>query len=120
MRLIFPFAICHLPLSIPMQIDHINLVVEDLDAMTAFYAEVLGLKITKRVTISGEWIGKTVGLGGVHADVVVPVNRAAQQLAEHCRRRMLGRERQCLDHAVQDRRGREGIDDSGFNCRVSQ
>ena len=53
-----------------MQIDHINLVVEDLDAMTAFYAEVLGLKITKRVTISGEWIGKTVGLGGVHADVV--------------------------------------------------
>ena len=33
---------------------------------------------------------------------------------------MLGGERQCLDHAVQDRRGREGIDDDGFNGRVSQ
>jgi len=53
-----------------MQIDHINLVVEDLDAMTRFYSDILGLKVTKRVTISGEWIGKTVGLGDVHADVV--------------------------------------------------
>ena len=53
-----------------MQIDHVNLVVQDLEAMTIFYAEVLGLKITKRVTISGEWIGRTVGLGEVNADVV--------------------------------------------------
>ena len=53
-----------------MQLDHVNLVVQDLEAMTTFYAEVLGLKITKRVTISGEWIGKTVGLGEVNADVV--------------------------------------------------
>ena len=54
-----------------MQIDHINLVVEDLDAMTRFYTDTLGLNVTKRVTISGQWIGKTVGLGDdVNADVV--------------------------------------------------
>src|SRR5688572_28426801 len=53
-----------------MQIDHVNLVVEDLENMTAFYRDVLGLTVTKRVTISGEWIGKTVGLGEVHGDVV--------------------------------------------------
>jgi catechol 2,3-dioxygenase-like lactoylglutathione lyase family enzyme len=53
-----------------MQIDHVNLVVSDLEAMTTFYRDVLGLTVTKRVTISGEWIGRTVGLGDVHADVV--------------------------------------------------
>ena len=53
-----------------MLIDHVNLVVADLDAMTAFYRDVLGLAVTKRVTISGAWIGRTVGLGEVNADVV--------------------------------------------------
>jgi catechol 2,3-dioxygenase-like lactoylglutathione lyase family enzyme len=53
-----------------MQIDHVNLVVNDLEKMTAFYRDVLGLAVTKHVTISGEWIGKTVGLGDVEGDVV--------------------------------------------------
>src|SRR4051812_11748095 len=53
-----------------MQIDHINLVVEDLDRMIAFYRDALGLKVTKRATIEGDWIGATVGLKKVHADVV--------------------------------------------------
>jgi catechol 2,3-dioxygenase-like lactoylglutathione lyase family enzyme len=53
-----------------MTIDHVNLVVEDLEGMTAFYRDVLGLSVTKRVTISGEWVSATVGLGDVHADVV--------------------------------------------------
>src|SRR5687767_12157770 len=53
-----------------MQIDHINLVVEDLEAMTAFYVDVLGLSVTKRVTICGDWVSATVGLADVHADVV--------------------------------------------------
>jgi glyoxylase I family protein len=51
-------------------IDHVNLVVGDLERMTAFYADVLGLKVTKRVTIRGEWIDRVVGLAGVEADVV--------------------------------------------------
>lgn len=53
-----------------MQIDHVNLVVQDLEKMLAFYRDALGLTVTKRATISGEWIGAVVGLGDVNADVV--------------------------------------------------
>jgi catechol 2,3-dioxygenase-like lactoylglutathione lyase family enzyme len=53
-----------------MQIDHVNIVVSDLDGMRAFYRDVLGLRVTKQATITGEWIGSVVGLGDVHADVV--------------------------------------------------
>jgi catechol 2,3-dioxygenase-like lactoylglutathione lyase family enzyme len=51
-------------------IDHVNLVVRDLDAMTAFYRDVLGFQVTKQATISGDWIAEVVGLAGVLADVV--------------------------------------------------
>jgi catechol 2,3-dioxygenase-like lactoylglutathione lyase family enzyme len=51
-------------------IDHINLAVRGLPLMTRFYEEFLGLKVTKRVTISGEWVENVVGLKGVLADVV--------------------------------------------------
>jgi catechol 2,3-dioxygenase-like lactoylglutathione lyase family enzyme len=51
-------------------IDHINIVVADLESMIRFYSESLGLRVSKRVTISGEWIDRTVGLSGVKADVV--------------------------------------------------
>jgi glyoxylase I family protein len=51
-------------------IDHVNLVVTDLPRMLAFYRDVLGLTVTKQVSISGEWIGKTVGLDDVCAEVV--------------------------------------------------
>ena len=53
-----------------MQIDHVNIVVEDLERMVAFYRDALGLKETKRVTITGGWVAATVGLSEVHADVV--------------------------------------------------
>lgn len=51
-------------------IDHVNLVVRDLAAMKSFYEYVLGFRVTKEVTISGEWIDDVVGLQGVVADVV--------------------------------------------------
>ena len=51
-------------------IDHINIVVTDLDRMFDFYTRVLGLKQSNRVTISGPWIDRTVGLTGVRAEVV--------------------------------------------------
>jgi catechol 2,3-dioxygenase-like lactoylglutathione lyase family enzyme len=51
-------------------IDHINIVVEDLERLVHFYTDVLGLTVTKRVSISGEWIDRTVGLTGVRGDVV--------------------------------------------------
>jgi glyoxylase I family protein len=52
------------------RIDHINIVVRDLPAMTAFYRDVLGLRVTKEVIISGKWIAAVVGLEDVLADVV--------------------------------------------------
>lgn len=51
-------------------IDHINIVVRDLERMTAFYRDVLGFTVTKQVRISGDWIDETVGLSGVEAEVV--------------------------------------------------
>lgn len=52
------------------QIDHVNLVVRDLEPMIRFYRDVLGLSETKRVTISGAWVERVVGLKDVEADVV--------------------------------------------------
>lgn len=51
-------------------IDHINLVVRDLQRMTRFYCEVLGFTVSKEVTISGRWIDAVVGLSDVLAEVV--------------------------------------------------
>jgi catechol 2,3-dioxygenase-like lactoylglutathione lyase family enzyme len=51
-------------------IDHVNLVVADLEGMADFYTRLLDMKITKRVTISGDWIDRTVNLTGVMADVI--------------------------------------------------
>jgi len=52
------------------RIDHVNLVVEDLPAMAAFYRHVLGLRLTREVTIRGDWIEAVTGLKSVEADVV--------------------------------------------------
>ena len=52
------------------KIDHINLVVSDLEGMVNFYSQVLGLKVTKRATIRGKWVDDVVGLAGVDAEVV--------------------------------------------------
>ena len=57
------------------RIDHVNLVVEDLRAMTAFYRDVLGLRLTKRVSISGDWIQTVTGLEKVEAEIAL--NKAA-------------------------------------------
>lgn len=51
-------------------IDHVNLVVRGLGRMTTFYRDVLGCRVTKQVSISGDWIDQTVGLNSVEADVV--------------------------------------------------
>ena len=51
-------------------IDHINLVVDDLPGMTAFYRDVLGLSVSKEVSIRGDWIDRVVGLDGAVGEVV--------------------------------------------------
>ena len=52
------------------RIDHVNIVVRDMQTMVSFYRDVLGLEVTKDVNISGDWIGQVVGLENVRARVV--------------------------------------------------
>lgn len=51
-------------------IDHVNIVVRDLERMAAFYSNVLGMRITKRVTINGEWIDRVIGLRDAVGEVI--------------------------------------------------
>jgi catechol 2,3-dioxygenase-like lactoylglutathione lyase family enzyme len=51
-------------------IDHVNIVVDDMAVMTQFYTSVLGMRIIRTVTITGDWVDAVVGLNAVLADVV--------------------------------------------------
>ena len=51
-------------------IDHINLVVSNLEQSVRFYTELLGFKEVRRAHLEGEWIDSIVGLKGISADVV--------------------------------------------------
>lgn len=51
-------------------VDHINIVVGDIERSVAFYAGLLGLEVTRRARLSGDWIEAVVGLKGVEAEVV--------------------------------------------------
>jgi catechol 2,3-dioxygenase-like lactoylglutathione lyase family enzyme len=53
----------------PLAIDHINIVVSDLERSVKFYTELLGFKESKRAHLEGEWIESIVGIKGVIADV---------------------------------------------------
>ena len=53
-----------------MHIDHVNIVVSDMDRSVRFYTEVLGFTETRRAFLEGDWIEAVVGLVDVKADVV--------------------------------------------------
>ena len=53
----------------PLAIDHINIVVSDLERSVRFYTELLGFIESKRAHLEGQWIESIVGLKGVVADV---------------------------------------------------
>ena len=46
-------------------IDHVNIVVSDLERSVRFYTEVLGFRKTADVQMEGDWIEAIVGLRGV-------------------------------------------------------
>ena len=50
-------------------IDHVNLVVADLERSVAFYTGLLGLRKTRDVTMEGAWIEEIVRLPGVKGRV---------------------------------------------------
>ena len=51
-------------------IDHINIVVSDLDKSVNFYTNLLGFDIIRTAHLEGKWIEKIVGLKDISADVV--------------------------------------------------
>ncbi len=52
------------------RMDNVGIVVEDLDAAIAFFAE-LGLALEGRAMIEGEWAGRVTGLGDQHVEIAM-------------------------------------------------
>jgi catechol 2,3-dioxygenase-like lactoylglutathione lyase family enzyme len=52
------------------RMDNVLIVVDDLDAAKAFFAE-LGLELEGETTVEGPWADSTVGLQGVRADIAM-------------------------------------------------
>jgi len=70
-----------------MNMDHINLVVRELDRMSAFFQR-LGFVVEARDRLSGEWISDIVGLRGVEAEyvkLVLPGDRVRLELIRYDR-----------------------------------
>jgi catechol 2,3-dioxygenase-like lactoylglutathione lyase family enzyme len=52
------------------RMDNVGIVVEDLDAAIAFFAE-LGMELEGRAQIEGVWADRTVGLDGVRSEIAM-------------------------------------------------
>jgi catechol 2,3-dioxygenase-like lactoylglutathione lyase family enzyme len=52
------------------RMDNVLIVVEDIDAAKAFFAE-LGLKLEGETTVEGPWVGAVIGLDDVRADIAM-------------------------------------------------
>ncbi len=52
------------------RMDNVLIVVEDLEAVKAFFAE-LGMELDGETTVEGDWVDGVLGLEGVRADIAV-------------------------------------------------
>src|SRR5215216_7038155 len=52
------------------RMDNVLIVVEDLEAAMAFFAE-LGMELEGETQVEGPWADRTVGLNGVRADITM-------------------------------------------------
>jgi catechol 2,3-dioxygenase-like lactoylglutathione lyase family enzyme len=52
------------------RMDNVLIVVDDLEAAKAFFAE-LGMELEGEAVVEGEWAGRVVGLEGVRADIAM-------------------------------------------------
>lgn len=52
------------------RMDNVLIVVEDMEAVTAFFAE-LGMELEGQTQVEGPWVDRTVGLEGVRADITM-------------------------------------------------
>ena len=52
------------------RMDNVLIVVDDLEAATAFFTE-LGMELEGKAPVEGVWADRVVGLDGVRADIVM-------------------------------------------------
>ena len=52
------------------RMDHVGVVVDDLQAAIAFFVE-LGMELEGETTVEGRWVDCVVGLNGVRADIAM-------------------------------------------------
>jgi catechol 2,3-dioxygenase-like lactoylglutathione lyase family enzyme len=52
------------------RMDNVLIVVDDLEAATAFFVE-LGMELEGKAPVEGDWADRVVGLDGVRADIVM-------------------------------------------------
>jgi catechol 2,3-dioxygenase-like lactoylglutathione lyase family enzyme len=52
------------------RMDNVLIVVEDLEAAKAFFAE-LGMELEGETTVEGPWVGRVIGLNDVRADIAM-------------------------------------------------
>lgn len=55
---------------LPSALDHVNIVVTDMERSVEFYSDLLGLKKVFETVLSGAWIDEVTGLNGVEARCV--------------------------------------------------
>ena len=53
-----------------LRIEHVGIVVDDLEAATEFFAE-LGLEIQDKGSVEGDWVDRIIGLQGARSDLVI-------------------------------------------------
>ena len=53
-----------------MRLDHVSVVVDDLEAAKAFFAE-LGMELEGEATNEGPWVDRIIGLEGVRCDLAM-------------------------------------------------
>jgi catechol 2,3-dioxygenase-like lactoylglutathione lyase family enzyme len=51
-------------------VDHVGMVVSDLEAATAFFVD-LGFTLAGQTAVEGEWVGRVIGLENVQSDIVM-------------------------------------------------
>lgn len=67
-----------------LRMDNVGIVVDDLDAMIAFFVE-LGTQVEGRTTIDERWGDRVVGLDGQRVDIATLRAHGAELLAEPLR-----------------------------------
>lgn len=74
--------------------DHVGVVVDDLEAAIAFFAE-LGLELEGETTVEGRWVDRLAGLDDVRADIAMmrtPDGHGGLELTKYRRPAAIGAE----------------------------